>query len=91
MTKLESLQDIKDAAIRFSEMLIAANVADTEFRMAEEAMQQLVDRFYRENHDMMARDQYEAARKDWEYFARLVNLAMAHYSDGIEGGNESLG
>ena len=49
-------------------------------RMAEKAFQQLIDRFYQENEDMMAPQQYEAAKKDFEYFMRLVDLAY-HYQD----------
>lgn len=47
--------------------------------MAEKAFHQLVDRFYQENKDMMAPQQYRAAKKDWEYFIRFVDLAMAFY------------
>jgi hypothetical protein len=60
-------------------------------RMAEEAWYQLVDRFYQENGEMMPPQQYEAAKKDFEYFMRLVDLAMAFYRDRIEGGKEDNG
>jgi hypothetical protein len=45
-------------------------------------MQQLVDRFYQENEDLMAAQQYRAAKKDYEYFIRLVELALAYYREG---------
>lgn len=81
MTKLESVQDIKDAAIELLKTIIRPDVADAEIGTAEEALRQLVDQFYRENADMMAPEQYKAARNDLEYFARLVNLAVAYYQE----------
>ena len=36
---------------------------------------QLVDRFYEENRHYLAPQQYEAAKKDFEYFMRLIQLA----------------
>ena len=44
MTKLESLQDIKDTAIRLQETLLGDDIEL--IRMAEEAWHQLVDPFY---------------------------------------------
>ena len=38
----------------------------------------LVDRFYQENRDRMAPQQYTAAQVDVEYFLRLVELALAY-------------
>ena len=64
MTKLESLKDIKDTAVR----LMATLVVDESIRMAEKELQQLVDRFYWENEEMVATQQYEMAKKDFEYF-----------------------
>jgi len=57
---------------------------------AEKAFQQLVDRFYQENVDMIPPQQYEAAKREFEYFMRLVELAIAYYQDGIEGGNGAM-
>jgi hypothetical protein len=31
----------------------------------------------------MATQQYEMAKGDFEYFMRLVDLAMAYYRDGV--------
>ena len=41
----------------------------------------LVDRFYRENEEIMASSQFEVEKKDFEYFMRLVNLAIAFFRD----------
>jgi hypothetical protein len=37
----------------------------------------------------MAPHQYEAVKKDFEYFMRLVDLAIAYYRDGFEGGKRA--
>jgi hypothetical protein len=39
----------------------------------------LVDRFYNENKNMLAPQQYKAAKSDFEYFMALVELAIAHW------------
>ncbi len=87
MTKLKSLQDIKDTAVRLQETLIGVDIES--IRMAETALQQLIDRFYQENEDLMAKTQYEAAKKDFEYFMRLVDLAMGYYLNGFEQGKSA--
>jgi len=43
---------------------------------------QLVDRFYEENKYLLAPQQYEAAKKDFEYFVRLVKLAEEYHKEG---------
>ena len=43
---------------------------------------QLVDRFYEENKNLMAPQQYEAAKSDFEYFIRLIKLAEVYYDVG---------
>jgi len=40
-----------------------------------------VDRFYRESEDMMVPQQYQAAKKDSEYFMKLVDLVFAFYRE----------
>ena len=40
-----------------------------------------MDRFYHENEDMIPPQQYEAAKNNFEYFMRLVDLAMAYYRE----------
>jgi hypothetical protein len=84
MTKLESVQDIRDTTARLLETLMGSD--GESIRMAEEALQKLIDRFYRENKVMVAPPQYEAAKEDFEYFMRLVDLAVAYYQDGATEG-----
>ena len=83
MTRLESLQDIKDTAVRLQETLMGSDIES--IRMAEEAWHQLVDRFYQVEENL-APHQYKAAKKDFEYFLRLLDLAMALCRDGVEKG-----
>ena len=40
---------------------------------------------------MMVTQQYDAAKRDFEYFMRLVDLAMAYYRDGVEEGKGGNG
>ena len=42
---------------------------------------QLVDRFYEENKYYLAPQQYETAKKDFEYFMRLVELAEEYHKE----------
>ena len=42
---------------------------------------QLVERFYEENKYYLAPEQYETAKKDFEYFVRLVELAEEYHKD----------
>jgi hypothetical protein len=91
MTKLESLQDIKDTAARLQETLMGADLES--IRKAEKAFQQLVDQFYQENEDMMAPQQYRDAKDDPDYFLVLIQLAY-HDQDqknvDSDGGNHYL-
>jgi hypothetical protein len=44
----------------------------------------MMQRFYQVC-EHLAPHQYEAAKKDFEYFMRLVDLAMAYFRDEVEG------
>ena len=87
MTRLDSLHDIKDTAGKLQETLLGSDIEA--IKMAEEAWHQLVDRFYQVC-EHLAPHQYRVAKQDFEYFMRLVDLAMAYYRDGVEGGNVSM-
>jgi hypothetical protein len=47
-------------------------------KVAQEAYQELLDGFYEEYQDIMARQQYEATKDDPDYFLMLINLALYH-------------
>ena len=44
-------------------------------KAAQEAYQELLNDFYEEYQDMMAREQYETAKDDPDYFLVLIQLA----------------
>ena len=57
--------------------------SDTEkVKVAQEAYQELLDGFYEEHQDMIAREQYEAAKDDPHYFLALLQL-MYYYQDKV--------
>lgn len=79
MTKLESITDLRHTVfhLRLQYDLIGDDVeALRTFQIAHE---QLLNRFYDENEDLIAIQQYKAAKKDFEYFMQLVDLAYHHH------------
>lgn len=84
-SSLESLCEIKLKALSMEPYLEGCD------EKSKETYWDLVDRFYQENEEMIAPQQYEAAKKDFEYFMRLVDLAMAYYRDGVEEGKGGNG
>lgn len=82
MARLESLTYIKESAL----FLIDSLVSENAFAALSARMQFgfLVDRFYQENKDFIAPQQYEAAKRDFEYFLVLVELAIEHAKHAVE-------
>jgi len=78
-SSLESLSEIKLQALLIEPHL------EGDGEKGRATYRDLVGRFYHENEEMMAPQQYEAAKKDFEYFMRLVDLAIAYYQeeDGV--------
>ena len=54
-----------------------------EFSSAMKEYEQLVDRFYQENMSYVASQQYKAAKNDFEYFMRLVELSLTYHGHKI--------
>ncbi len=81
-TSLESLREIKLKALSIEPYLEGRDEKGIE--KAKVTYYDLIDRFYQENEEMMAPQQYEAAKKDFEYFMRLIDLALAYFADGME-------
>ena len=73
---------MKQEALRIYKKLQSSDAEAVKAAMEEYL--QLVDRFYEENEHLMAPQQYEAAKKDFEYFMRLVDLALAYCADDVE-------
>jgi hypothetical protein len=84
---INSLKDIKLSALGILERLNGTNPGDVQAAMT--VYSALVDRFYQVC-EHLAPHQYRVAKQDFEYFMRLVDLAMAYYRDGVEGGNVSM-
>jgi len=60
-------------------------------KVAQEAYHELLDGFYEEYQDMMAPQQYRAAKDDPDYFLRLIQLALYHEEQekvDKQGGNQ---
>jgi hypothetical protein len=80
--KIKSLQWIKQSAIVLKPSL--RSEVPEEFEAARHAHKDLVDRFYSETSDYVPLSQYKAAERDFEYFLRLIDLALAYFADGME-------
>ena len=82
MNKLDTMIAIKAEVFNIQERLNSTDAQVVKDAMEDYLM--LADIFYSENEEMMAPQQYEAAKKDFEYFMRLVELAY-HYFEDVEG------
>ena len=80
--KIKTLNWIKQSAIVLKTSLRSED--PEEFGAARYAYKDLVDRFYSETSDYMPLSQYKAAERDFEYFLRLIDLALAYFADGME-------
>ena len=67
---------IKQEAINIYQRLQSPDAEEVKEAMGEYL--QLVDRFYEENEYLMAPEQYETAKEDFEYFIMLIELAEAY-------------
>ena len=80
MTKLDKVMQIKQEVLAIQSKLMSSEVK--EVKAAMKKYEQLVDWYYRENGDLMAPQQYETAKKDFEYFMRLIDLAEECHKEG---------
>jgi hypothetical protein len=80
--KIKTLQWIKQSAIVLNPSLRSED--PEEFGAARYAHKDLVDRFYSETSDYVPLSQYKAAERDFEYFLRLIDLALAYFADEME-------
>jgi hypothetical protein len=76
MPRLDSLTHIRESVLFLIDSLGSENAF--EVLSARTQLGFLVDRFYDENKDFMAPEQYEAAKRDFEYFLVLVDLEIEH-------------
>jgi hypothetical protein len=80
--KIEALSRIKQSALFLKPTLRSED--PVEFEAARRGHKDLVDRFYAETADYVPLSQYRAAERDFEYFLRLIDLALAYFADGME-------
>jgi hypothetical protein len=80
--KIKSLQGLKQSAIILKLSLESDDPEEIE--AARHAHKDLVDRFYSETSDYMPLSQYKASERDFEYFLRLIDLALAYFADEME-------
>ena len=78
MSKTEFLQGLLVTVRCLKKDLTASNVEKV--KVAQEAYQELLDGFHEEYQDMMARQQFEKAKDDPDYFLVLIQLAY-HYQN----------
>jgi len=75
--KAKTMLEIMEEALDLQDRLMNSDVKVV--RAAEQDLEKLIDRFYYENRDMMVPQQYEAAKKDFEYFTTLIEMALEYY------------
>lgn len=73
MSNPEYLNDLLVTIMAIQKVL--AGTAPDKLSEAQEAYRELLDGFYEEYGDLMAPQQYEAAKKDPDYFIVLIQLA----------------
>ena len=80
--KIKALHRIRQSAIFLKPSLGSDDVREIE--QARQGYKDLLDSFYTEVSDYMPLQQYQAAERDIEYFIRLIELALAYFTDGME-------
>lgn len=73
-----NLEEMKRSALGILKRLHSNDTVDVQSAMQEYVA--LIDRFYQVSEHLAPR-QYEAAKKDYEYFLRLLDLAIAYYRE----------
>jgi hypothetical protein len=80
--KIKTLQWIRQSAI-----FLKPSLESDDPEKIEEAKQghtDLLDSFYADVSDIVPLKQMKAARRNPEYFLRLIDLALAYFIDGME-------
>lgn len=86
MTKLEAVDDIRKALLELISVQDRIADDDEAIRAIQKSYEKLVERFYQENQDMFAHQQYQAAINDPEYFMQLILLVYRHFEYEGAGG-----
>jgi hypothetical protein len=78
--RVSSFQEIRLSAVGLLERLNGTDPGDDQAAMTEYST--LVDRFY-QVFEHLVPHQYKAAKQDFEYFMRLLELAIKHEITGF--------
>ncbi|MFH1081671.1 MAG: hypothetical protein V1766_15655 [Pseudomonadota bacterium] len=80
--KIKALHGIRQSAIFLKTSL------ESDDPEAKQGHKDLLDSFYAEVSDYMPLQQYKAAERDFEYFLRMIDLALAYFIAGVEAEGE---
>ena len=80
--KIKALHWIRQSAIFLKPSLESDD--HEEIEAAKQGYKDLLDSFYAEVSEYMPLSQYRAAERDFEYFLRLIDLALAYFIAGVE-------
>ena len=81
MSKIDLLKETLLAVESLEDDLMGSDLAKAE--AAGKRYLQLLNKFYDDNRDLLAKQQYEAAKSDYEYFLRLLQLAIAYWQEEL--------
>ena len=74
-----NLEEMKITTLGILARLHSNDTVDVQSAMQEYVA--LVERFHQENEELMAPEHCKAAKQDFEYFLRLLDLAIAYYRE----------
>jgi hypothetical protein len=77
MTQLEKALKVKDAANHILNGIMSGCIQMSV--AAVNAYRDLVDQFCQDNRDFISAQQHEDVKSDYEYFFRLIDLAVAYW------------
>ena len=82
MEKITTLQSIRQSAYILKPSLESDD--HKEIEMARQGHKDLLDSFYAEVSDYVPLQQYRAAEREFEFFLRLIDLALAYFIDKVK-------
>jgi hypothetical protein len=80
--KIKTLHWIRQSAIFLKQSLESGD--HEEIEAAKQGHKDLLVSFYAEVSDYIPLSQYRAAERDFEYFLRLIDLALAYFADSVK-------
>jgi len=80
--KIKALHLIRQSAIFLKPSLESGD--QEEIEVAKQGHKDLLVSFYAEVSDYMPLAQYKAAERNFDYFLRVIDLALAYFANGME-------